>query len=102
MPGTYQPGAGGACGDLLGQTLERLGRKQEAAHQYELAVVANGVYAARKGRDALKVEWDDTKAETRSSHEMIEDYRKIASGAVTPPQYHHTTRSSSSVANILR
>jgi len=49
-----------------------------------VAVVATSVHAARKGRDALKIEWDDAKAETRSTPQMMEDYRKIASGALTP------------------
>jgi isoquinoline 1-oxidoreductase beta subunit len=49
-----------------------------------VAVVANGVHAARKGRDALKVEWDNAKAETRSSEEMLADYQKIARGELTP------------------
>lgn len=42
-----------------------------------VAVVATGVYAARKGRDALKVEWDDSKAEMRSSAQMLADYKAI-------------------------
>ena len=49
-----------------------------------VAVVANGVYAARKGREALKVEWDDAKAESRSSAEMLADYHRIARGELTP------------------
>ena len=49
-----------------------------------VAVVGNGVHAARKGRDALKVEWDNAKAETRSSAEMLADYQKIARGELTP------------------
>ena len=50
-----------------------------------VAVLAEGVYAARQGRDALKIEWDDSKAETRSSDQMFEDYHKIAKGELTPP-----------------
>jgi len=49
-----------------------------------VAVVADGVYAARKGREALKVEWDDAKAESRSSAQMLSDYQKIARGELTP------------------
>ncbi len=45
-----------------------------------VAVVATGVYAARKGRDALKLEWDDSKAEMRSSEKMLADYKTLASG----------------------
>jgi isoquinoline 1-oxidoreductase subunit beta len=46
-----------------------------------VAVVATGVYAARKGRDALtNVQWDDSKAEMRSSDKMLADYKAIAEG----------------------
>jgi len=36
-----------------------------------VAVVAKGFWAAKLGRDALKIEWDETKAETRSSAAML-------------------------------
>jgi isoquinoline 1-oxidoreductase beta subunit len=49
-----------------------------------VAVIAEGVWAAKKGRDALKVEWDDAKAETRSSDQMLADYKKIAAGGTAP------------------
>lgn len=42
-----------------------------------VAVVASNFWAAKKGRDALKITWDDTAAEKRSSDAMIEDYRKL-------------------------
>ncbi len=42
-----------------------------------VAVLAENTYAARKGRDALKIVWDD-KGETRSSAAMLADYRKAA------------------------
>jgi len=45
-----------------------------------VAVLADNTYAARKGRDALKVTWDDAKAEMRSSDQITADYRKIAAG----------------------
>lgn len=45
-----------------------------------VAVVANGVWAARQGRDALKIEWDDSKAERRSSDQILAHYRDIAAG----------------------
>jgi len=45
-----------------------------------VAVLAKGLYAARKGRDALTIDWDDSKAEHRSSDAMLADYRKIAGG----------------------
>ena len=45
-----------------------------------VAVLADNTYAARKGRDALKVTWDDAAAEMRSSSQMLADFRKIAAG----------------------
>ncbi|GGF22239.1 oxidoreductase [Aliidongia dinghuensis] len=43
-----------------------------------VAVVAKSFWAAKKGRDALKVEWDDSKAEKRGSAEIMAEYRKLA------------------------
>ena len=43
-----------------------------------VAVLAENTWAARQGRDALKVEWDDSKAEMRSSAEMLADFKKLA------------------------
>jgi isoquinoline 1-oxidoreductase subunit beta len=43
-----------------------------------VAVVANGFWAAKQGRDALKVEWDDSKAEKRGSAAILAEYRKVA------------------------
>jgi isoquinoline 1-oxidoreductase beta subunit len=42
-----------------------------------VAVVASNFWAAKKGRDSLKITWDDSAAETRSSDAMIADYKKI-------------------------
>ena len=44
-----------------------------------VAVYANGFWAARKGRDALSINWDESKAETRGSAELISEYRTRAS-----------------------
>jgi len=49
-----------------------------------VAVVANTTYAARQGRDALKVEWNDDKAETRSSDTILASYHALASGQAQP------------------
>jgi len=46
-----------------------------------VAVLATTTHAAIKGRDALKVEWDESKAETRSTADMLADYR----GALAKP-----------------
>ena len=43
-----------------------------------VAVVAKSFWAAKQGRDALKVEWDDSKAEKRSSAAIMAEYRKLA------------------------
>ncbi len=50
-----------------------------------VAVTANSTWAAHKGRDALTVQWDDSGAETRSSDEIAELYRKTAKDAGGDP-----------------
>lgn len=46
--------------------------------QSGVAVVAKGFWAAKQGRAALEIEWDDSKAETRSSSAIMDDYRRLA------------------------
>lgn len=46
-----------------------------------VAVLGNTFWAAKKGRDALKVEWDNTHAETRGSDQILAEYRAQASRA---------------------
>jgi isoquinoline 1-oxidoreductase beta subunit len=43
-----------------------------------VAVYANGFWPARKGREALRVTWDDAGAERRSSDQLIAEYRALA------------------------
>ena len=43
-----------------------------------VAVVAENTWAAKKGRDALKVTWDESKAEKRSTPEIAQSYAKLA------------------------
>ena len=43
-----------------------------------VAVVAKNFWAAKQGRDALTVEWDDSKAEKRSSAALMDEYRRLA------------------------
>jgi isoquinoline 1-oxidoreductase subunit beta len=43
-----------------------------------VAVVAKSFWAAKLGREALKVEWDDTHAEKRSSAALLDEYRRLA------------------------
>lgn len=43
-----------------------------------VAVLATSFWAAKKARDALRVIWDDRQAETRSTSQMVADYRDLA------------------------
>lgn len=43
-----------------------------------VAVLAKGYWPARQGADALKIEWDETGTESRSSAQIIEEYRALA------------------------
>jgi isoquinoline 1-oxidoreductase beta subunit len=43
-----------------------------------VAVVAESTWAAHKGREALKVTWNEDKAETRGSEEFLAEYRRLA------------------------
>lgn len=45
-----------------------------------VAVVAQTTYAARQGRAALKIVWDDSAAETRSTPDLIRHYHDVAAG----------------------
>lgn len=42
-----------------------------------VAVVSDNYWTAKKGRDALKIEWDETNAYQASSDQIIADYKKI-------------------------
>ena len=43
-----------------------------------VAVIAKSFWAAKQGRDALTVEWDDTNAEKRSSPALMDEYLRLA------------------------
>ena len=43
-----------------------------------VAVLATNTWAAKRGRDALKIVWDFSKAETRSSADILADYKQRA------------------------
>ncbi|MDW9670807.1 molybdopterin-dependent oxidoreductase [Sinorhizobium meliloti] len=45
-----------------------------------VAVVAETTFAAWQGRDALRIEWDESEAEKRSTHELVSHYHDIAAG----------------------
>jgi isoquinoline 1-oxidoreductase beta subunit len=49
-----------------------------------IAVVAKDFWAAKLGRDALKVDWDDSTAEKRSSASIMEEYRRVADHPAQP------------------
>ena len=49
-----------------------------------VAVTAENTWAARQGRDALIVQWDDDKAEKRGTDEILASYHDLASGRATP------------------
>jgi len=49
-----------------------------------VAVTALNTFAARQGREALKVEWDDGDAERRSSDQIVAQYHDLASGKTAP------------------
>ncbi|KUZ64942.1 aldehyde oxidase [Burkholderia ubonensis] len=49
-----------------------------------VAVVATGFWPAKQGRDALKVEWDDTHAEMRGSDAILREYRQLANQPGAP------------------
>jgi len=42
-----------------------------------VAVVATDFWAAKKGRDALSVEWDESNAFKQSSEQMLQEYREL-------------------------
>jgi isoquinoline 1-oxidoreductase beta subunit len=46
--------------------------------------VGKTFWAAKQGRDALKIEWDDSAAEKRSSTELMIAYEELANSAGTP------------------
>jgi isoquinoline 1-oxidoreductase beta subunit len=43
-----------------------------------VAVYAKGFWAARRGREALKVTWDDSKAEQRGTPELLNEFRSMS------------------------
>ncbi len=49
-----------------------------------VAVIARSFWAAKQGRDALLVQWDDSKAEKRGSAALLEEYRRLADQPALP------------------
>jgi isoquinoline 1-oxidoreductase beta subunit len=52
-----------------------------------VAVVAQSTYAARMGREALKVEWDEDKAEKRGSAAIAQLFKDVAAGKSTDTKW---------------
>ena len=52
-----------------------------------VAVVGKTFWAARQGRDALKIQWDDSTAEKRSSTELMLAYEELANHPGTPARH---------------
>jgi isoquinoline 1-oxidoreductase beta subunit len=51
-----------------------------------VAVVANDTWAARQGRDALQVTWDESQAEKRGSAAILAGFKDLASGKAQAPE----------------
>lgn len=49
-----------------------------------VAVIAKSFWAAKLGRDALTVEWDEAKAEKRGSAQLMDEYRRLADQPALP------------------
>jgi isoquinoline 1-oxidoreductase beta subunit len=60
------------------------GVKEVFAVPQGVAVLADGFWPAKKGRDALKIEWDEAGTEARSSSDLVKSYTELAqtTGAV--------------------
>ena len=74
--GTYDPAA----------ALAVPGVKEVVTVPQGVAVLADGYWAARKGRDALKITWDESGTESRSTRELMSSYATLAktTGAIAP------------------
>ena len=67
-----------------------------------VAVVAKGFWPAKRGRDAITVEWDETNAERRSSSTLMEQYRRLAEQpALTARKDGNAAHALSSAAHTL-
>nr|WP_246352598.1 molybdopterin cofactor-binding domain-containing protein [Sphingomonas xinjiangensis] len=55
-----------------------------------VAVVAKNTFAARRGRNALTIEWDNSEAEKRSTADLVRYFHDVAAGRtdVEPSDFH--------------
>jgi isoquinoline 1-oxidoreductase beta subunit len=60
------------------QTLEVPGVREVVAIPRGVAVVADSFWSACRGRQLLSVQWDESQAETRSSEQLMADFRRLA------------------------
>ncbi len=60
------------------QALAVPGVKEVVQTPRGVAVIADNYWAATQGRQALKIDWDDSKAETRSSDTLWQEYKALA------------------------
>ena len=63
------------------------GVKQVVEVPTGVAVLADGFWAARQGRAALEIEWDEDVAELRGTEELFEAYRALAQQPGTPARH---------------
>ena len=54
------------------------GVKEVFAVPQGVAVLATGYWPARKGMDALKIDWDDSGTEARGTEGLMDEFRKLA------------------------
>jgi isoquinoline 1-oxidoreductase beta subunit len=57
-----------------------------------VAVIAQSTWAAHQGREALKVVWNEDRAEKRSSGQILADYKKTAAGQGSDKAYPFGTK----------
>ncbi len=67
--------------------LQVKGVKQVVEVPTGVAVVADGFWAARQGRAALTIEWDEDAAEMRGTEELFDAYRALAQQPGTPARH---------------
>ncbi len=67
-----------------------------------VAVLAKGYWPARQGADALKIEWDETGTESRSTQQIIDDCKGLVKnrGAVAASKG-NTARAFAKAATII-
>jgi len=68
--------------------LARAGVKHVFAIDTGIAVVATDYWSATRGRELLKIEWDDSAAETRSSSDILQQFRGLVDTAGAVAESH--------------